>query len=248
MPPAAWCSRCASGATRYRQSRRRPDRGPVAPGALHRLANSAAKKDALPLALVVLFGVFGLFSLDLSRRLGDRIYLWFGLLSTGFGGYTFLRTQWKYATGLDFVVLKEIEYALLFALPPIFVELLWRLLGRRVGRSLRALQAFDAAVLAPRSSRVALQLPALAGVGGDGPPVLGATVVVLTRDARGNPEARIVGLSMSLGALAIANDIAVDYGVCMDRGGLIGFGLVIGARRLDAPLLRAHAGARCGTA
>ncbi len=223
-----------------------PTEGRLRLGPLSQLADSAVIHDALPLAGAILFGVFGLFSLDLARRLRDWTYLWFGLLSTGFGGYTFLRTQWKYTTGLDFVILKEVEYALLFVLPAIFFELLWRLLDRRVGKAVRAFQVIDGVVVAIaivpglRGNFVLLpvwEAMVLAG--------LGATVVVLTREAlKGNQEARLVGLSMSLGALAIANDIAVDYGAWhAPRVAWIGFGLVIGALAASIVfrLLRAHA-------
>ena len=75
------------------------------------------------LVFAALFVVAGLYHLQLFRRQPElRDYLWFGLVAVGAGGYTLLRTQWKYAVSDDFVRLKELEHALLYVIAILFVR------------------------------------------------------------------------------------------------------------------------------
>ena len=62
----------------------------------------------------------------------------------GAGGYTLLRSQWKYALFDDFVRLKEIEHALLYVIAILFVEFLWPFLSRPISRPLRVFQVLNA--------------------------------------------------------------------------------------------------------
>ena len=60
--------------------------------------------------------------------------------SLAVAGYWFLRTQWKYRLSDDFVVLKEVEYVLLYSLLALFIQVLWPLIERPITRPLRAAQ------------------------------------------------------------------------------------------------------------
>ena len=89
------------------------------------------------LPALFLAGVYllaALFHLALYRRRPAlRGYLWFGVVGILFAAYTFLRTQWKYALGGHFLLLKEVEHLLLYLMVPAFIELLWPLLGLLIG-------------------------------------------------------------------------------------------------------------------
>src|SRR6185503_6893689 len=107
-------------------------------GDVDTLARRAVLVEVPSLVLSVLFLVVGLYHLQLYRRRPElREYLWFGVTALISMSYTFLRSQWKYSLTGDFLLLKEVEYAVLFCTPVAISQFLWPLLGRRVGRTLR---------------------------------------------------------------------------------------------------------------
>jgi signal transduction histidine kinase/CheY-like chemotaxis protein len=105
-------------------------------------------EQALPLTLSTLYLGAGLFYLALIRRRAflPRGYLWFGLLSIGFGCYTFTQTQWKFELHPSFAFWKEFEYGVLMLLPALFIQLLWPLLGEAIPLVLRVYQSLVTAL------------------------------------------------------------------------------------------------------
>jgi signal transduction histidine kinase/CheY-like chemotaxis protein/HPt (histidine-containing phosphotransfer) domain-containing protein len=193
-----------------------PVEGPFLIGPVEVLTRRALQSEIPELVLCSLFAFAGLYHLILFRRRAElQEYLWFGLVALATGGYTFVRTQWRFALFDSFVVLKEAEHILLFLLAPLFAQLLWPLLGRPVPRSLRIYQAANVtiALLALLSPGLWLNLRLL------GPWLYGAaffTAVGLATVAsalrRGEPEARTLGLGIAIMAGAYLNDMAVDRG------------------------------------
>ena len=177
------------------------------------------------LFLAGLFLVVGLFHLELYRRRPQqRGYLWFFCCSAAFAGYAFLRTQWKYALSDavawfapdEFLLLKELEYFLLFALVAGFIQLVWPLLGLRIGPALRAYQALNLAtgLLVAATPGVRLNMLVL--------PYWELSLLVLIaygvwaifREAwRRHPEARILAVGTIGSSVTFLNDIAIDRGL-----------------------------------
>jgi len=184
-------------------------------GDVDTLARRALLAEVPALVLAVLFGLVGIYHLQLFRRRPEaREYLWFGITALLSAAYTFLRSQWKYAfVGANFLALKELEYVVLFATPVAISQFLWGLLGRRVGRTLRAYQALNllagaAAVLEPGLWLNLVLLPYWSAA-----VIAFATVtaVVVVREAlRGNLEARTISIGLVLVLGTMVNDIAVD--------------------------------------
>ena len=179
------------------------------------LARRAVLAEVPALVLAVLFALVGGYHLQLFRRRHEaREYLWFGITALLSAAYTFLRSQWKYSLpDASFLPLKELEYAVLFTTPAVIAEFLWGLLGRRVGRALRAYQALNllagaAAVIEPGLWLNLAVLPywslgALLFA-------LAASVMVVREALRGGLEARTISIGLVLVLGAMANDIAVD--------------------------------------
>jgi len=150
------------------------------------------------------------------RRRHLSEYLWFAAAAFLVAGYTFLRTQWKYALTDRFLLLKEMEYLALYLLVAAFVQLAWSLMGLRIGPLLRGVQlvyvvAGVAQALTPGLALNGLLLP----YGQVGIVVLAiAWLWVVLREAwRKNPEAHIVAVGALVCAAAFLNDIALDRGL-----------------------------------
>jgi signal transduction histidine kinase len=191
-----------------------PYHGSFLMGRLEDLARREVIVEVPSLVLSFLFLVVGLYHVQLYRRRPELTeYLWFGSTAAVSGLYTFLRSQWKYSVSQDFLLLKELEYLGLFLTPAVVVQFLWPLLGRPIGRALRAYQWISvgmAAVVALEPGlRLNVTLLPIWSTSVLGLAVL-TSLVVLREARRGNPEARTlsIGLVMALGA--IVNDIAVD--------------------------------------
>jgi len=168
------------------------------------------------LVFAALFVAAGLYHLQLFRGQPQlREYLWFGLVAVGAGVYTLLRSQWKYALSDDFVRLKEIEHALLYAIAILFVQFLWPFLSRPISRPLRAFQIANAvggvAVLFSPGLWINLRLLPVWELGAL---LLAAALLFeIARAAwRGHPEARTVGLGLVLMTGCYVHDIALERG------------------------------------
>jgi signal transduction histidine kinase len=191
-----------------------PYHGAFLLGPADELARRAVLAEVPSLLLAVLFLVVGAYHVQLySRRPELREYLWFGMTALLAAAYTFLRSQWKYGLGLDFLALKEAEYFALYLVPGVMVQFVWLLLARPIGRVLRAVQGLSvasavAAVAEPGLRLNLLLLPWWSY----GVMVLSMFVLaVVLRDAwRGHPEARTIAAGLVLAMAGVLNDIAVD--------------------------------------
>ncbi len=194
-----------------------PTEGPYLLGRLEGLTRRELLSELPALFLAGIYLLAGLFHLALYRRRPAlRGYLWFGVVGILFAAYTFLRTQWKYLLGIDFLLLKEVEHLLLYLMVPAFIELLWPLLGLRIGSALRAFQGLNllaglAVAAIPGFAVNVILLPwwqlgvvALTAVG------LGA---ILREAWRKHPEAHLIAVGALVAAAAFLNDIAVDNGL-----------------------------------
>jgi signal transduction histidine kinase/CheY-like chemotaxis protein/HPt (histidine-containing phosphotransfer) domain-containing protein len=185
-------------------------------GPIDALTRDAFHEELPSLVFGTLFVAAGLYHLQLFRRQKSlREYLWFGLVAVGAGAYTLLRSQWKYVLSDDFVRLKEIEHALLYAIAILFVQFLWPFLSRPISRPMRVFQALNAvggvAVLV--SPGLALNLRLLP-VWELGALVLAAAMLFEVARAawRGHPEARTVGIGLLLMTACYVHDIALERG------------------------------------
>ncbi len=194
-----------------------PHGGPFLLGHIEDLARHELRSEQLQVFLAGLFVLLGLFHLELYRRRPQlNGYLWFGVCSLAFGGYSLLRTQWKYNLSDSFLLLKEMEYLLLFTLVAVFVQLVWPLLGLHIGRGWRAYQGLTVAtgLLVAVTPGLALNIWVL--------PYWEVTLVIMVgyslwtifREAwRHNPEARILAIGTVLAIAVFLRDVAVDRGL-----------------------------------
>jgi signal transduction histidine kinase len=184
-------------------------------GRVDTLAREAVLAEVPALVLAVLFAVVGIYHLQLFRRRPEaREYLWFGITALLSALYTFLRSQWKYTFfDVNFLFLKEVEYAVLFVTPVMMAQFLWGLMGRPIGRTLRAYQAANllaglAAVAEPGLWLNLVLLP-LWSLGAVAFALL--TAVMVVREAlRGNLEGRTIVIGLLMVLAAMVNDIGVD--------------------------------------
>ncbi len=224
-----------------------PHSGPYLLGHIEELARHELESEQLQVFLAGLFLILGLFHLELFRRRPQlNGYLWFGVCSLTFGGYSVLRTQWKYNLSDSFLLLKELEYLLLFALVAVFVQLVWPLLGLRISRGLRIYQGLNlvTGLVVVSTPGLALNLWVL--------PYWEITVVVIGgyslwtifREAwRRNPEARILAMGTVLSISFFLRDVAVDRGlIAGPRWIAFGFGFLVLAlaASLANQFLRTH--------
>ncbi len=193
-----------------------PTEGTFLVGSLAELTRRELTSELPQLFLAGLFLLLGLFHLELYRRRPQLAgYLWFAATAIQFGAYFLLRTQWKYALSEDFLLLKQVEHLLLFTMTASFFQLMWPILGLRIGGALRVYQIVNLvlALLVALTPGIAVSLRLL--------PLWQASVVVATtagvwavfRQAwRQHPEARIVAVGAITAAATVFNDIAVDRG------------------------------------
>ena len=204
-----------------------PHEGPFLFGSEARLTRRELLSELPVLFLAGFFLVVGLFHLELFRRRPQQSgYLWFFCCSAAFAGYIFLRTQWKYVPseriasllGIDdhFLLIKEVEYFLLFALVGGFVQLIWPLLGLRIGPLLRTYQWLNLATGLMVSMIPGLRLNVLVL------PYWELSLMVLIaygiwmifRQAwRNHPEARVLAVGTIGSVATFLNDIAIDRGL-----------------------------------
>lgn len=215
-----------------------PVEGPFLVGDLVDLVRRQARAEVPQLALCALFILVGLYHLHQGRlRVEQRGYLWFGVLSITAALYTFLRTQWKYDLGDDFLLYKKLEHVLFFVGPAVMVQFLWPLLDRSVPRLLRIYQAavllLAAAVVVTPGLALALRLLPWSQAA-FGAVALAALGVVVRAAWQGEPQARTVALGSGAALLCFVNDALVDRGFfSAPRLGPFGFGLLVLAMGLS---------------
>ncbi len=224
-----------------------PDEGPYYLGPIEMLTRREIVSELPQLFLAGLFLLLGAFYFELwRRRLELQGYFWFTVSAVVFAGYTFLRTQWKYMLGDHFLTYKEVEHFFCYVGIAAFIELLWPLLGLRIGKALRTFQWVNVTI-----GFVLLLSPGLlwnlwmlyvwqAGL-------LAISVVALWtifREAwRRHPEARLIAGGATLTVLSGINDVLVDQGL-VDAPRLVAFGfgcfIVSLAGSLSNRFLRTH--------
>lgn len=155
---------------------------------------------------------------------GAHEYGWFGLLVLEAAIYGLLRSQLKYALGLDFVLLKKAEHVTLCLVPPTLIQVVFLHLREPCPRWTAAiylplLAAAAAVAFTPglRTATVLVPLAYAAGV-----VVVGACLWVVVR----RRPARIDEWAFAAGLLALL--------VALVHDGLVQPGILIGPRR--APL------------
>jgi len=185
-------------------------------GPIDELTHDELASELPALVFAVLFVAGGLYHLQLFRRQRDQqAYLWFGLVAVGAGIYTLLRSQWKYVLSDDFVLLKEIEHALLYGIAILFVQFLWPFLSQPISRPLRVFQVANAvggvAVFLSPGLGLNLRLLPLWELG-----ALLLAVAMLWEIMRaafwGHPEARTVLLGLVAMTGCYVHDIALERG------------------------------------
>jgi signal transduction histidine kinase/CheY-like chemotaxis protein/HPt (histidine-containing phosphotransfer) domain-containing protein len=168
------------------------------------------------LFLVSFYLALALFHLEVfSLRGAERVQGWYAAMALQLALYFFLRSQWKYLLGDHFLLYKEVEHGLLYTLIASGIELIWPMLGFRLGRAVRLVQAaclvLGAVVAFGPGLRFNLivlplwqaALLVLAGVG----------IVGLARQAaQRHPDSWIIVLGTTLLGGLFAHDILVDRG------------------------------------
>jgi signal transduction histidine kinase/CheY-like chemotaxis protein len=196
------------------------------------LQHRALVEEIVALFLAVLFVFVGLYHLQLFHFRSDlRDYLWYALVAIDAGVYSFLRTQWKYALTDRFVLLKELEYGVLFLMPALFVQFVWPLVGEPLTRPLRLHQAWTVglAIVVVATPGLWLNTHVLPFWELSLLPLVVAAFALLARGAwRGHPEARTIVGGLSLFMLLALHDVAVDRGLLSTpRVTAFGFGAFV---------------------
>jgi signal transduction histidine kinase/DNA-binding NarL/FixJ family response regulator len=193
-----------------------PVEGPLLLGPIEQLTRRDLLSEIPELILAAIFLVTGLTHLNLYRhRPALKEYLWLALVALCTAAYTLLRSQWKFVLTDNFLLLKEAEHLLLYLMSAGFIQCLWTLLGWSIGRFLRLCQWAFLAVgaLVALTPGLDLNLRLLSWW------ELAAAILMLVFMARlllairfGNPEARTLGLGLSITALTYFNDAFIDRG------------------------------------
>ncbi len=167
---------------------------------------------ALILALLTMaFGIYHLYLFHRNPQLSA--YLWLGAMSVGVSVYGVMLSQWKYELGLPFLGLEKIEFAVLYLLPVLGIQVIWSLLDLPIQNLLRGYQA-SCLVLAIVVSVVPgfqihystlgpWQLATL-------PLLVAAPVLVAYMARQGNAEATTLLGGLVVFAAACINDILID--------------------------------------
>ncbi len=118
-----------------------PHGGPYLLGPMRALVERELKSELLSMLLAGWFLLTGIVHLELFRRRPALTgYLWFALLCCSFATYSFLRTQWKYQLTDHFELLKELEHGVIYSALILFIQVMWPILGQKIGPVLRAVQ------------------------------------------------------------------------------------------------------------
>jgi diguanylate cyclase (GGDEF)-like protein len=167
------------------------------------------------LMMSILIAGFGLYHIYLywrNRQL--HVYLWYGLVALDISLFSFLSGQLRYSLGWSFTLYEKIEFGTIYLLPALFIQMLWTLLGLRIGPALRAYQLCSVAF-----SLAALLMPGLAILYISlfpweiyCIPLLVLAPWMIVRGARaGNPEARTTMVGLVIFVLACGSDLMIDF-------------------------------------
>ncbi|MEO1084286.1 MAG: histidine kinase dimerization/phospho-acceptor domain-containing protein [Acidobacteriota bacterium] len=204
---------------------------PLRLGAVEELVLLEHRAEMLPLFLSGWFLLLGLAHFELFRRRpAYHGFFWFGCLSTAFAAYGFLITQWRFVLTDNFVLLKEIEHGLLYVILAIFIQLVWPLVGIRIGPFMRGVQvlnlAFGAVAVLPGLRLNILLLPWWQGL--LLVVILSGSVIILRAAWRRHPEAQTVAVGAVGAGATFIHDAVLDRGFIQGpRLASIGFAFLI---------------------
>ncbi|RMH22471.1 MAG: response regulator [Acidobacteria bacterium] len=193
-----------------------PTSGNFLLGPIEVLTEHAIRHRLPQLILTWLFLAVGLFHLNLYRRRPQqRVYLWFGLFALNNAAFIFLRSQWRFALGDDFALLKEAEYVARFLLPVLAIQFFWTLFDKPIGRWLRAYQLSHVALaVVVATPGLGLNLLAVRWWELWVAPLLAFCLgMILLRALRGDPDARTIAVGAVVLGLTFASDILAGRGV-----------------------------------
>ncbi|MFV0277307.1 MAG: diguanylate cyclase [Parahaliea sp.] len=89
-------------------------------------------------SICLMFGLYHLYIFNRDRQLTS--FFWFALGALVVGAYGLLINQWRYLLGWDFQDYKKLEYVAIYLMPPLFIQAVWTLVDRPIGRLLRCYQ------------------------------------------------------------------------------------------------------------
>ncbi|MBX7183687.1 MAG: response regulator [Vicinamibacteria bacterium] len=111
---------------------------PLEIGPLTEMVRKDTLEDVPRLVMGAVFVLIGITHILIyRRRRGLDEYIWFGAGAMIMGGYTLLRTQYRFVLPFSFTAMKEMEYFLLFQLPVIFVVFTRRFVEQGISRVLK---------------------------------------------------------------------------------------------------------------
>jgi signal transduction histidine kinase len=191
------------------------DGGTFEIGRIEDLTRRQLVQDLPYLVLGFIFIVAALHHAWLFRRRPEsREYLWFGLLALDCAVYILLRTQWKYLVTDRFLLLKELEYLVLYLMPVVNLQFLWTALDERIPAWLRAYQWSHVvlALVVALTPGLELNLRSLR-------PwelwtliaIAGGTTLIVRKARTGHPEAQTIGLGTLVLALVYLVDMAGEW-------------------------------------
>jgi diguanylate cyclase (GGDEF)-like protein len=191
--------------------------GPVLLGVHGELVRRLAAEDTPKQILATLFAAIGLYFLYLfARNRGLRPHLWFGLTALPLAVHVLTQTQWKYQSGLSFLLLEKIESISLFLVFVFLAELIRAVLERPPDWWMRLFQAlflgFALALLViPGLDVHYLIRPAWQAV--SVAVILPMTWVIGSAAVHGSRSGRILGLALLAFIVFAVNDLLVNMGL-----------------------------------
>jgi signal transduction histidine kinase/ActR/RegA family two-component response regulator len=187
--------------------------------------------DLPALIAAIFYLLLAVVHLDIFRRWPEhRINLSFAGLTLCFGIYSILRTQWKYLLYENFRAMKELEHVCLYLMLPLIIQVIWPLLGVKIGKLGRAAQ-LAGLLFIPVGVLPGLQLNLIILPVWElllGAALLGAAFLMVRVAWREKVEARVLVLGGLAAIVTLAWDVGVDMGYFDGpRVAAFGFGLMV---------------------
>ncbi len=187
--------------------------GPLELGRLEDVTRRAVTRELPQLVLAAVFALIGLYHLQLYRRRPQlSVYFWYALVALNDAAFTFLSSQWRFLLGDSFIALKEAEYLARYLLPALFIQFLWPMLSRPIGRWLRLYQLSHVALAALVVATPGLDLNLITVRIWSFwvlPTIALAAGLILWRARAGDPEAHTLAFGGLVTCATFLNDIAV---------------------------------------
>jgi diguanylate cyclase (GGDEF)-like protein len=110
-------------------------------GDYYQIKSDIYGRQLVALILAIIYLLIGFYHCYLFiRRQSLTDYLAFGSLAIFTGVYTIFISQWRFEFDLPYIVLKKIEYFVVYMIIPLGIESAWRTVGVKVNRVLRLYQ------------------------------------------------------------------------------------------------------------